>query len=664
MFQARTILLAAIAAFAAAGTTIALAAAQDTETSWQEARIPGASAEALTLGRDLDGDGDPDEVDIRLEIIEVQEEVYPGEFTTFWVFAPEGRGMAAQARAPSPTIRVEEGDRVRITLRNTHYFPHTIHLHGTIHPNAMDGVPDITQPAVNPGEAFTYEFIAKNPGTHFYHCHVQPDVHVLMGLVGMLVIEPNRPNNIFSHLVPGAGRMPDLAQATAAQVQSEYSLVYMDIDDRLNRIPTAFTDPREIEKRMHRDYDSTQRQANIFLLNGRSFPFTLRDTPIEVRAGERVKLRVLNAGARSIKLHTHGHHPILTHVDGYALAEGQRLARDVFDVGAAQRIDLELRPGSDDKFASGPGVWLMHDHSEPTVTNKGIGPGGDITTIVYDGFMDPKTGLPRVATSLERFFDPAYYRGEVPVFDPKIFHTTRDDYEYGWPEDEPAGGPMSYPRRENTATLRVESILDGHQVVAKSCAQPRGFRRIYITGGTRVAAEGEVFAFEPRVIKAEPCEEIEIVLNNSDSVRHALMLPGLDPMFMLEFTGPGTQSARFVTPDANVTLEFHCHVETHEKMGMHGTLVVGTGSETVAHDEPAAGATRLHHGIGVVIAVLPRESRLVVDHQAIPDFMAAMEMSYLVNPASLLRNLNPGDKVRFTIDADQRAIVDVIAIDE
>ena len=138
---------------------------------WQEARIPGTSENAITLGRDLDGDGDPDEVNIRLEIIEVEEEVYPGEKVTFWVFAPEGQGMTAVARVPSPTIRVEEGDRVRITLSNTHYFPHTIHLHGTIHPNAMDGVPDITQAAVKPGESFTYEFIAKNPGTHFYHCH-------------------------------------------------------------------------------------------------------------------------------------------------------------------------------------------------------------------------------------------------------------------------------------------------------------------------------------------------------------------------------------------------------------------------------------------------------------------------------------------------------------
>ena len=102
------------------------------------------------LGRDLDADGDPDEVEIHFEVDEIQEEVYPGKFETFWVFAPEGAGMCSPARVPSPTIRVEEGDHVQIYLHNTHYFPHTIHFHGTVHPNAMDGVPDITQAPVIP----------------------------------------------------------------------------------------------------------------------------------------------------------------------------------------------------------------------------------------------------------------------------------------------------------------------------------------------------------------------------------------------------------------------------------------------------------------------------------------------------------------------------------
>jgi len=70
-------------------------------------------------------------------------------------------------------------------------------------------------------------------------------------------------------------------------------------------------------------------------------------------------------------------------------------------------------------------------------------------------------------------------------------------------------------------------------------------------------------------------------------------------------------------------------------------------------------ASRLHEGVVVVISVDPRKSRLVVDHEEIPGFMAAMTMNYLVNPPSLLGGLRPGEKIRFTIDEDQRAIVRV-----
>ena len=622
---------------------------------------------AVTVGRDLDGDGDPDEVHIRLEVIEITQEVYPGGQVPFWVFAPVGQGMTPIARAPSPTLRVEEGDRVRVTLENTHYFPHTIHLHGTIHPNASDGVPDITQPAVKPGEAFTYEFVAKNPGTHWYHCHVQPDVHVERGLVGMLIIEPNRPDNHFPHLVPGAGRIAELAKATAERYDREYSLVYTDIDERLHRIPAAVADPREIEKRMHRDYDTTRREANLFMLNGRSFPHTLRDTPIDVAAGERIKLRVLNAGERTINLHTHGHHPIVTHLDGYAVPDGARISRDVVSIGAAQRVDLELRPGADERYASGPGVWLMHDHTERATTTNGINPGGDLNVIVYDGFRDTASGLPKVATSLERFFDPAYYRCEVPVFDPEIFHTSRQDYDYGWSEVELAIALPEYPVRDRLAgSSPPHDPLAGHRPLAGACDAPRGFQRVTIRGGRRQARSGTVFGFSPREINVERYQEVEIVFENTDAVRHALMIPGLDPMFALEFTGPGMRTARFVAPDRDITLAFHCHVETHEKMGMHGRLVVGKGSAPAvhAHTRPAKGARELHQGVGVIISVEPRESRIVLDHEAIPNFMAPMVMSYAVVPVEILHGLEAGQKVRFTIDAKIRKIVAVEPIEE
>ena len=76
------------------------------DAHWTESRIPGVSEQALVLGRDLDGDGDPDEITIRLEVIEVTEEVYPGEFVKFWVFAPEGQGMTSIARVPLSLIHL------------------------------------------------------------------------------------------------------------------------------------------------------------------------------------------------------------------------------------------------------------------------------------------------------------------------------------------------------------------------------------------------------------------------------------------------------------------------------------------------------------------------------------------------------------------------------
>ncbi len=205
--------------------------------------------------------------------------------------------------------------------------------------------------------------------------------------------------------------------------------------------------------------------------------------------------------------------------------------------------------------------------------------------------------------------------------------------------------------------------MESHRMIATSCKQPRSFRRIRMKGGRKFARPGEVFAFEPRVIRARRCEEVEVVLENTDAVRHALMLPGLNPMFMLEFRGPRTQSLRFVTPDEDISLKFHCHVETHEQMGMGGVLVVGEGGEKkMVPPAQVVAAKRLHEGVGVVVALETRNSRVVLDHEEILDFMAPMVMSYMVTPATLLQGLAKGDKVRFTIDADKRAIVGIVPV--
>ncbi len=92
---------------AAAAMAFLVAAAPAGARDFIHPNIAGAAPDAITFGADLDGDGDPDEVHIRREVAEIVEEVYPGEFMAFWVFAPLGTGMVSLARLPSPTFRAE-----------------------------------------------------------------------------------------------------------------------------------------------------------------------------------------------------------------------------------------------------------------------------------------------------------------------------------------------------------------------------------------------------------------------------------------------------------------------------------------------------------------------------------------------------------------------------
>ena len=97
--------------------------------------------------------------------------------------------MAYNGHVPGPEIRITEGDKVRIILNNEMEQSTCIHFHGLMIPNAMDGVPFITQPIVKKGESFTYEFTARNSGTHMYHSHHNAAEQVTKGLLGAFIIE-------------------------------------------------------------------------------------------------------------------------------------------------------------------------------------------------------------------------------------------------------------------------------------------------------------------------------------------------------------------------------------------------------------------------------------------------------------------------------------------
>ena len=120
-------------------------------------------------------------------------EVAKGVFYPAWAY-----GLAGQAPSvPGPTIRVTEGQRMRVRLLNASDHPHSIHFHG-IHPANMDGVFEM----VDPGGAFTYDFPAAPAGLHLYHCHATPlKKHIAKGLYGALIIDPERPRPPAQELV-------------------------------------------------------------------------------------------------------------------------------------------------------------------------------------------------------------------------------------------------------------------------------------------------------------------------------------------------------------------------------------------------------------------------------------------------------------------------------
>ena len=402
------------------------------------------TADAVVKGRDLDGDGDPDEIHIRLEVAELnggspvspnpvtRYDIAPGIQPGLWVFAPKLVGMAVEnfesqrarssLRLPSPAIRIEQGDKVRITLENSHYMPHTVHLHGSDHGfvdvtgEGNDGVPFTSEVPVLPGFARTYELTPRHAGTMFYHCHVQPHVHVMMGLQGLFVIEENKPNNWLQTMNVGAGLVRAPSRALRKQYDREYDLHYQDLDKELGRRIRQYNDPRLITRSMHRDYDITDASADYFTLNGRSFPYTFRESLLVGRDDERIKLRVLNGGMKGIALHTHGHKFSVTHRDGVALARASVVPQDVVWLATSQRVDLALTLRNDGLHAYGPGIWPFLDHQYQGITTDGIGPDGNLSAIVYAEFLDAN-GWPRTqGVSWDNYFTQEYYRKEVPIW--------------------------------------------------------------------------------------------------------------------------------------------------------------------------------------------------------------------------------------------------------
>ncbi len=562
----------------------------------------GYARDAVEKCCDRDGDGDPDVIRITLEINElngdsVEHHAAPGVSPGMWVFSPKTRGMMENGsassrlvRAPSPPIRVEQGDTVYVTVENTHYQPHTIHFHGVDHPyetnrtdvSGNDGVPQTSERPIQPGENRTYAFTPDQPGTMFYHCHVAPDVHIPMGLSGMFVVTENESDNRVQTFNVGAGQVRHPSRAVRNDSAAAYDLHYQALDRNLTRIPATHDDPRRVATLTNRRYDPTEASMDYYLLNGRSFPYTLQESQIIVEPGQQYRLRVLNSGPRDVAVHTHGHKTTVEAYDGVAVNDSNAIQRDVVDVAPAQRVDLTLDTTDNGVDAYGAGVWFMHDHHEPAVTTDGISPGGNVNVITYASYLNETTALPRTETDLGRYFNSSYYDGEIP-------------YWSG------LGGKLAEGNATSTATvgavdhwvgansMRMDMrMTDGGLVVNENeddlpfgCSEIRGERTVTVRAGERFAEPGEMFAYDRSGWQFDTCTRVDVTLVNTDDVRHQWMVHGLlrttypMGMFNLEADGNESVTGTFVTPGIDTRLQLHCSVPSHTQTGMNETIVVG-----------------------------------------------------------------------------------------
>jgi manganese oxidase len=264
-----------------------------------------------------------------LTATELKWEVEPGKFVD---------AMAFNGQIPGPQIDVNQGDKVRIVLDNQMTQPTVLHFHGLTVPNAMDGVPYITQDPIMPGGFFTYEFTVQDPpGMYVYHSHFNSTEQVGKGLYGALYVEPkggNWPYQTFDvDMATGA-----MKPTGPVKVDDEYTLF-------LGDGPLGF------------------------VLNGKSFPAT---QPIVAKQDDWVLIHIANDGAQIHPMHLHGYHFEVVAQDGYPLMNPYMA--DTLMVAPGQRFDILIH-------AVYPGVWAYHCHILPHVEGPG-GMYGMVTALV------------------------------------------------------------------------------------------------------------------------------------------------------------------------------------------------------------------------------------------------------------------------------------------
>jgi FtsP/CotA-like multicopper oxidase with cupredoxin domain len=233
------------------------------------------------------------EFDLTAKIVDW--EIEPGKFVKAWTY----NGVV-----PGPTLKVNVGDKVKVVLKNELPESTAIHFHGIKTPNDMDGVPDITQAPVKPGETFTYAFTAQGPAVGMYHSHQDAVKQVPNGLAGAFLI----------------GEEPVPHGVTVSQ-----------------ELPMMLNDAGTIG----------------LTINGKSFPAT---APVVAKLGDHVMVHYLNEGVMAHPMHLHGMVQTVIAKDGIPLV--QPYDADTILVGPGERYTVLIH-------ADTPGVWAWHCHILP-----------------------------------------------------------------------------------------------------------------------------------------------------------------------------------------------------------------------------------------------------------------------------------------------------------
>ena len=239
-------------------------------------------------------------------------EVEPGRRVEAWTY----NGVV-----PAPQIRVREGDRVRVVLRNELPESTAIHFHGLELPNDQDGVPFITQPPVKPGQTYTYEFTVPNAGSHMYHSHHNSAKQVGLGLLGAFIVEPKRP-------------------AAIEKVDVDHVMILND-------------------------------GAHGYTFNGKSFPAT---EPIVARLGQKLRIRYMNEGMMIHPMHLHGMHQTVIAKDGWMQPAPWKC--DTLNIAPGERWDVIVD-------CTNPGTWAFHCHILPHAESD-HGMFGMVTALVVE----------------------------------------------------------------------------------------------------------------------------------------------------------------------------------------------------------------------------------------------------------------------------------------